>query len=200
MSRKIAYIVLLALYSLLLPAADTTYYTLSQCRELAVSKGASSQSQQELLLSAKYNRQAALAAMFPRITANASYMWNNANVHLLENSSTFKSGTATVNPDGTANFAWSDESVVGQIEEAAKGTAFEEAVTGLADKAGQELADGYKLLYDKLSPDMSQIFVAHVGVTQPIYVGGRLVQLYKIVKASEEMANLQSQAKHDEII
>ena len=200
MSRKIAYIVLLALYSSLLPAADTTYYTLSQCRDLAVSKGASSQSQQELLLSAKYNRQAALAAMFPRVTANASYMWNNANVHLLENSSTFKSGTATVNPDGTANFVWSDESVVGQIEEAAKGTAFEEAVTGLADKAGQELADGYKLLYDKLSPDMSQIFVAHVGVTQPIYVGGRLIQLYKIAKASEEMATIQSQAKHDDII
>ena len=55
MSRKIAYIVLLALYSSLLSAADTTYYTLSQCRELAVSKGASSQSQHELLLSAKYH-------------------------------------------------------------------------------------------------------------------------------------------------
>ena len=77
---------------------------------------------------------------------------------------------------------------------------FEEAVTGLADKAGQELADGYKLIYDKLSPDMSQIFVAHVGVTQPIYVGGRLIQLYKIAKASEEMAIIQSQAKHDDII
>ncbi|MBQ9603655.1 MAG: TolC family protein, partial [Paludibacteraceae bacterium] len=124
----------------------------------------------------------------------------NANVHLLENSSTFKSGTATVNPDGTANFVWSDESVVGQIEEAAKGTVFEEAVTGLADKAGQELADGYKLLYDKLSPDMSQIFIAHVGVTQPIYVGGRLIQMYKIAQAAENIATIESEAKHDDII
>ena len=129
-----------------------------------------------------------------------TYMWNNANVHLLENSSTFKSGTATVNPDGTANFVWSDESVVGRIEEAAKGTVFEEAVTGLADKAGQELADGYKLLYDKLSPDMSQIFIAHVGVTQPIYVGGRLVQMYKIAQAAENIATIESEAKHDDII
>ncbi|MBQ4394151.1 MAG: hypothetical protein II825_02475, partial [Paludibacteraceae bacterium] len=66
-------------FSCALSAADTTYYTLPQCRDLALSKGVSSQSQQELLLAAKYNRQAALAAMFPKITANASYMWNSAN-------------------------------------------------------------------------------------------------------------------------
>ena len=183
MSRKIAYIVLLALYSSLLPAADTTYYTLSQCRDLAVSKGASSQSQQELLLSAKYNRQAALAAMFPKISANASYMWNSANTHLLSNTTAFTFGTATVNPDGTASWTWNDLPSM-----------------TLTDDVGQFIADGYKMLYDKLSPDMRQIFVAHVGVTQPIYVGGRLIQLYKIAKASEEMATIQSEAKHGDII
>ncbi len=193
------------LYSVLctplaIQAQDTLVYSLSQCREMALSNGASAKSQEELRLAAKYNRQAALAAMFPRVTANASYMWNNANVHLLENSSTFKSGTATVNPDGTASFTWSDASVVGEIEEAAKGTVFEDAVTDLANKAGQELADGYKLLYDKLSPDMSQIFVAHVGVTQPIYVGGRLVQMYKIAQAAENIATIESDAKRDDII
>ena len=181
-------------------ASDTLVYTLSQCREMALTNGMSAKSQEEMKLAAKYNRQAALAAMFPRVTANASYMWNNANVHLLENSSTFQAGTATVHPDGTANFTWSDESLVGQIEQAAKGTPFEEAVTGLADRAGQEFADAYKLIYDKLSPDMSQIFVAHVGVTQPIYVGGRLVHLYKIAQAAENIATIESEAKHDEII
>lgn len=183
-----------------LQAQDTLVCSLTQCREMALSNGASAKSQEELRLAAKYNRQAALAAMFPRVTANASYMWNNANVHLLENSSAFKSGTATVNPDGTATYTWSDASVVGQIEEAAKGTVFEEAVTDLANKAGQELADAYKLIYDKLSPDMSQIFVAHVGVTQPIYVGGRLVQMYKIAQATENIATIESEAKHDDII
>lgn len=181
-------------------AQDTLFCTLTQCRDMALTNGMTSKSQEELRLAAKYNRQAALAAMFPRVTANASYMWNNANVHLLENSSTFKSGTATVNPDGTATYTWSDESVVGKIEQAAKGTPFEEAVTGLADRAGQELADAYKLIYDKLSPDMSQIFVAHVGVTQPIYVGGRLIQMYKIAKASENIAAIESEAKHNDII
>ena len=200
MKKRYIIFALSALMCVCASAADTLFYSLRQCREMALSNGALAKSQEELRLAAKYNRQAALAAMFPRVTANASYMWNNANVHLLENSSTFKAGTATVNPDGTANFDWSDESLVGRIEEAAKGTPFEEAVTGLADRAGQEFADAYKLIYDKLSPDMSQIFVAHVGVTQPIYVGGRLIQLYKISKAAENIATIESDAKHDDII
>ena len=170
-------------FSCALSAADTTYYTLPQCRDLALSKGASSQSQQELLLAAKYNRQAALAAMFPKITANASYMWNSANVHLLSNTTEFTFGTATVNPDGTASWAWKDLPSM-----------------TITDDVGQFIADSYKMLYDKLSPDMHQIFVAHVGVTQPIYVGGRLIQLYKIAKASETIATIQSESKHDDII
>lgn len=181
-------------------AGDTVQYTLQQCRDLALTAGSSARSQEESRLAAKYNRQAALAAMFPRITANASYMWNNANVHLLENTASFKAGTATVNPDGTASFTWSEESIVGEIEEAAQGTPFEEAVTGLADRTGQDIADAYKLLYDKLSPDLSQIFVAQVGITQPIYVGGRLTQMYKIAKATENIAVLQSEAKEKDII
>ena len=181
-------------------AGDTVQYTLQACRDMALTKGASAQSQEELRLAAKYNRQAAFAAMFPRVTANASYMWNNANVHLLEHTSTFKSGTATVNPDGTAEFAWSDESMVTEMEQAAKGTVFEDAVTDLANRAGQEIADAYKLIYDKLSPDMSQIFVAQVGITQPVYVGGRLINMYKIAKATENIASIESEAKHDDII
>lgn len=46
-------------------AGDTVQYTLQQCRDLALTKSVSSKSQEETRLAAKYNRQAALAAMFP---------------------------------------------------------------------------------------------------------------------------------------
>ena len=164
-------------------AGDTVQYTLKQCRDLALTSGMSAKSQEETRLAAQYNRQAALAAMFPRVTANGSYMWNNADVHLLSNSTEFKYGTATVNPDGTASWTWKD---------GAKGA--------ISDAAGQALADGYKAVYDKLSPDMTHVLVAHVGVTQPIWVGGRLIQAYKIAKATEEMASIESEAKHDATI
>ena len=164
-------------------AQDTLYYTLSQCRDMALTSGTSSKSQQEALLAAKYNRQAALAAMFPRITANATYMWSSRDIHLLANSATFPFGTATVNPDGTASWTWKDI-----------------PPTTLSDDAGQLIADSYKAVYDKLTLDLKQIFVAHVGITQPIYVGGRLIHLYKIAKATENIANIESSTKRENTI
>lgn len=181
-------------------AGDTLQYTLLQCRDLALTAGSSARSQEESRLAAKYNRQAALAAMFPKINATGSYMWSSARPHLLANQSEFSFGTATVNPDGTSSFEWSSESALGKIEEAAKGTRFEDAVKGLENKAGQTIADSYQYLYDKLSPDLTHIVVAQVGITQPIYVGGRLIQMYKIAKATENIANIEANAKHDEII
>lgn len=164
-------------------ANDTVPYTLAQCREMALTKGVSAQSQEEARLAAKYNRQAALAAMFPRVTANAAYMWNSKEAHLLANTTTFEFGTATVNPDGTASWTWRD---------GAQGR--------ISDAAGQAIADGYKAVYDKLTIDLTHILVAHVGITQPIYVGGRLTQAYKIAKATENIANIEAGAKHDATI
>lgn len=191
---------LLCAMTLLSAHADVTPYTLEQCREMALSNGATAKSQQELQLAAKYNRQAALAAMFPRISANATYQWCSYTPHLLENSTEFPFGTSTVNADGTANFEWSPESTIGKIEEAAKGTVFEESITGLADRAGQHIADAYKVLYDKLTLNMTHVVVARVGIMQPIYVGGRLINMYKIAKSTENIAKIQSEAKHDDII
>ena len=183
-----------------LAAADTVYYSLPQCRDLALTKGASAQSQEETRLAAKYNRQAALAAMFPRITANASYMWNSKNAHLLANSTAFSFGTATVNPDGTTSFEWNGESGIGRIADAARGTALEQPIKDLEASAGQHIADAYQQVYDKLTLDLTHVLVAHVGITQPIYVGGRLTQAYKIAKATENIATIESEAKHDEIV
>lgn len=166
-----------------LTAGDTVYYSLQQCRDLALSSGASAKSQEESRLAAKYNRQAALAAMFPRISANAAYMWNSKNAHLLANTTDFSMGTATVNPDGTATWEW---------KSGAQGS--------ISDAAGQFMADGYKAVYDRLTLNLTHILVAHVGITQPIYVGGRLIQAYKIAQAAENIASIQSEAKHDEII
>ena len=181
-------------------AGDTLHYTLRQCRDLALTKGSSAKSQEESRLAAKYNRQAALAAMFPRITANGSYMWNSKNAHLLANETAFSFGTATVNPDGTASFAWSETSALGQLEKDVAGTVLEQPIKNLEANAGQKIADAYQVLYDKLTLDITHVVVAQVGITQPIYVGGRLIQLYNIAKATENIANIEEGAKRDATI
>ena len=148
-------------------ASDTLQYTLQACRELALSSGTSSKSQEEAQLAAKYNRQAALAAMFPRISANGSYMWNSRKMHLISSETPYTFGDINIDP----------ESAVGQL-----------------------IADAYQQVYDKMTLDLTHVVVAHVGITQPIYVGGRLIHLYKIAKASENIAAIESNAKRDEVI
>ena len=164
-------------------ATNSTHYTLQQCRELALSAGYSAKSQEESRLAAKYNRQAALASMFPKVSANGSYLYNTLNAHLLANTTTFTFGTATVNPDGTAQWQWRD---------GATGT--------ISDAAGQRIADAYQMVYDKMTFDLHHILVAQVGVTQPIYVGGRLINLYKIAKSTEKIATIESESKREAIV
>lgn len=181
-------------------AGDTVHYTLQACREKALTVGTSAQSQEELRLAAEYNRKAALAAMFPRITANGGYMWNSRDAHLLADQTQFSFGTATVNHDGTASFTWSDESSLGKLADDVAGTALEQPVRDLEANAGQKIADAYQALYDKMTVDLTHVVVAQVGITQPIYVGGRLIQLYKIAQAAEKIAMMETENKHDEII
>ena len=162
---------------------DTVYYRLEDCRQQALSYNASSRSQQELQQAAKYNRQAALAAMFPRVSANGGYLWTSSNMHLVGNELAFSFGQSTILPDGTTSFAW---------KSGAEGI--------LPDAAGQVISDVHKYLYDATTVDLTHVLVAQVGVTQPIYVGGRLTQLYKIAKSNERIAMLKSEADHDETI
>lgn len=186
-NSRIILILALCTFVISAKANDTLLYTLQQCRELALSQSNSSKSQEETLLAAKYNRQAALAAMFPRITANASYTWNSRDAHLIANQMEFPFGTVTATEDGTPSFHWKTEST-------------NQTIKDIQTEAGQAIANGYQAIYDKLTVDLTHVLVAHVGVTQPIYVGGRLVQAYKIAKASENIAIIKSEAEHDDII
>ena len=154
---------------------------------MALTTGTSSRSQQETLLAAKYNRQAALAAMFPRVSANAAYMWNSRDAHLLANQMNLPFGTVTASAEGTPSFIWNTEATT-------------QAMKDLQAAAGQTIADVYQQIYDKMTVDLTHVVVAQVGITQPIYVGGRLIQLYKIAKAAENIAAIQADTRHDETI
>ena len=180
-------------------AGDTLHYTLEECREMALHNSASARSQQEAQLAAKYNRQAALAAMFPHVSANGAYMWNSRNAHLMADALQLPFGTAST--DGTgASFDWDPTSRLSTIVSKAEGTILEQPLKDLQSSTGQTVADAYKKAYDALTINLQHVVVAQVGVTQPIYVGGRLTQLYKIAQSTEKMANLRSEAKRDEII
>lgn len=186
--------------SLTTQAGDTLLTTLQACRDMALSAGSSSKAKQEAVLAAEYNRKAALAAMFPRLSANAGYMWNSKNAHFVSNNAAFSFGTANVAADGSATFTWNSGSAFSSLQSQVAGTILDQPIQDLSDKIGQHIADAYKYVYDAATLDLTHVVVAQATVMQPIYVGGRLVQMYKIAQASENMAKIESEAKREEII
>ena len=181
-------------------AADTLVTSLPACREMALSAGVSAKAKKEALLAAEYNRKAALAAMFPTISANAGYMWNSKNLHFVSNEAAFSFGTANVAADGTASFHFNTNSALGNLQSQVAGTILETPVKNISADIEQHIADAYKYIYDAATVDITHVVVAQATVMQPIYLGGRLIQMYKIAQASENMAKIESQAKREETI
>ena len=160
-----------------------------------------SQTTQELKAAAEANRKASIAAMFPRISANSAYTWTNAKMTLLPSEMNLGAGTAIISQDGSSQFFWEEGSPVGQLVQTTKDVSLVgDQVQALADASGQMIADGYKQIYDQLNLNTSHLFVAQVGLTQPIYVGGRLAALYDLSKLAEQTVNLEAEKKHDDII
>ena len=175
--------------------------TLTDCRQMAIQNGASAKISAEAQAAADLNKQAALAAMFPKISANAAYTWNSKNATLLANQMDFGFGTATVGKDGSSSFEWSESSAMNQLaQKVYSDPTLYNQVTGFQNEAGQMVADAYQQLYNALNLDMTHVVVGQVGITQPIYVGGRLRELYNIAKATEQVAVLQGDNKRDDII
>lgn len=175
--------------------------TLDDCRHMAIQNGVSAQMSSEAHEAADLNRQAALASMFPKISANAAYTWNSKNATLLPNRMDFGFGTATVTNNGSSHWDWNESTSFNQLTQQTTSapTVYGE-LTSLQTDAGQMMADAYQQLYDALNLDMTHVVIGQVGVTQPIYVGGRLLALYDIAQATEQLSDLQGDNKRDDII
>ena len=176
-------------------------YTLQQCRDMALSASHSSELREEALAAAKYTEQASVAAMLPKISANASYMWNSKSPHLLSNEMQFDFGTARVGADGMGSFEWGETSYVNQLSQDTRSLPeMHDRVQTLGNVGGQMLADVYQQLYRALSPDLTHVVIGQVGITQPIYVGGRLIAMHEIASASRDIAEIEADNKQQELL
>ncbi len=180
---------------------DLPTYTLQQCRQMAQDASHNSEMRQETLEAAKLNQQAALASMFPKVSANASYNWNSKSPALLANQMQFDFGTARVGADGMGAFEWSESSAMNQLYRDTRSLPDVNArVQSISNESGQMIADSYQRLYQALHPDLTHVVVGEVGVTQPIYVGGRLKAMYDIATTAREVAEIEANSKQKELI
>lgn len=191
---------------------------LQECRRLALENNKSLKIAEENVRAAQSLSKAAFAEFFPNISAHGSFLHNQKNisplgddVHLpvgvLDADGKFGTGIGpasvpTSHNDGTYTF---DESAINNkfkmidghpVPLDAQGNPFD------PEKNPENLQwKNYALLPKKaMEFDMQNIFVGGISFVQPVFMGGKIIQLNKIAKSNQTIAEARVQEKTEDLI
>lgn len=175
-------------------------YTLKEYEEFALQNSKSLKVSQERINAAENLRKAAFTQFLPSFQAVGTYTWNQKNISLLSEDALLPVGTKMA--DGSFGFTADQISnkwtvIDGQpVPLDADGVPFN-------PKTNPEKIQWKQYAYlpkSELTYDVHNIFAAGIGFTQPIYLGGKIRELYNIAKTTEEMAMLQNDNRQEELI
>jgi outer membrane protein TolC len=173
---------------------------LESCRQLALTHNKSLQMAQETVNAARELKKAAFTQFLPNFSANGTYIWNEKNLSLLAENAMLPVGTKMA--DGSFGFTADQISnkwtmVNGQpVPLDANNTPFN-------PKTNPEKIQwkGYALLpKEAMEFDIHNLFAGTIGFVQPIFMGGKILELYHIAKYSENLANAQKENKTTELL
>ena len=183
--------------------------SLTECRQLALQSNKQSQINKEQVEAAKDMKSAAVANFFPKLSANGGYVWNEKNIVLMPDALDTRVGTIHAN----GGVDWKPNSAMGQIGTAVNNFAASmEAIApgsgarigAFAQGVGGAFSNGIGTIYgdlrNMLTWDVEHVFVGHVGLTQPIFVGGKVVNMYKIAKSAEHIAEIKAENDNEDLI
>lgn len=176
-----------------------TVLTLEDCRQMAISHNKTLQIAQENVKAANELKKAAFTQFFPNFSANGTYTWNEKNLSLLSEDKYLPvynmSANGTPNYAGSWNNSWT--MVNGSpVPLDATGTPFNPKTN--PDKI---MWKNYALLpKDAMEFDIQNVFAGSVGFVQPLFMGGKIAELYKIAKYGENLAEAQKANKEHELM
>jgi Outer membrane protein len=207
MKKYIVSLSLLAAMVMTPVAADAQQrLTLEECRQMAIQNDESLQQAQTKIEMSGYDRKIALANYFPNVSATGAYVYNHDGIALvsdatsqkLQNIGTVAQGqlqafnqglmqAITSNPQAAAEYMQSPmwQTMLGAMSKA--------DVSQTLNALGQELDNA-------LHPDLQNVFAAGVSVTQPIFMGGKIINANKIARLAEELSKSQYEQKYQETI
>ncbi|MEI6765442.1 MAG: TolC family protein [Bacteroidota bacterium] len=161
---------------------------LEDCRQMALSHNISLQMASENVKAAHQLTQAAFTQFLPNFSAMGSYSWNEKNISLLAEDALLPVGTKM--SDGSFGFTPAQVSngwtlVNGQpVPLDASGKPFDPHAN--PDKI---LWKNYAILpKESMEFDTKNIFIGGISMVQPVYLGGKIRELYRISKYSEQLA------------
>lgn len=195
---KKRYLALVMLFSAWSMSAQTVL-TLDDCRQMAINHNKTLQIAQENVKAANELKRAAFTQFFPNFSANGTYTWNEKNLSLLSEDKYLPVYNMSAN--GTPNYAGSWNNTWTMVNGSpvpldATGTPFN-------PKTNPEkiLWKNYALLpKEAMEFDIQNVFAGTVGFVQPLFMGGKIVELYKIAKYGENLAEAQKVNREHELM
>lgn len=166
--------------------------TLDSCRSMALKHNKASLISEETLQAAISTRKAAFTQFLPNFNAMGTYMHNTRGdeMSVLGEDATLPVGSL----DANGKFTYNCDPTKGDVD------VYTNAMGKPIDRNGNITANPNEMIpkhvaylpKDALTFDMSDIFVAGIGFTQPIFMGGKIVELYKMSKAAENIARIKN--------
>lgn len=164
---------------------------LDSCRTLAIANNKDLRISQEKITAAHYQRKAAFTNFLPNISATGAYMRTEKEISLLNDGQKGALGNL-----GT-QFGNSMQNILTQKPELAG------LLTPLAPiipEISQALNGVGQSLVDAFRTDTRNIYAGTISLTQPIFMGGKIIAYNKITKYAEQLAQMQHATGMQDII
>lgn len=200
-----------------LAAMSQRSLSLEEFRQLAITHNHSIKIADESMKAATEMKKAAYTQFLPNFTAFGNYTWNEKNISLLsqdahlpvgvlDKSGNFGIGTPTSlpKPNGDGTFSMDGLAINNKfaivnkqpVPLDAEGKPFDPKVN-----PEKLMWKNYAILpKDAMQMDMQNIFVGGISFVQPIFMGGKIAQLYNIAKSGERIAEIRHQDKIEELL
>lgn len=189
--KPIFRLALLALFPVMLQAQGTL--TLQQCREMALSHNQKIKIAQEGVVRAQYLKKAAWTQFLPEFSFTGTYAYLNKEFSLLSQDQYLP----VIPYDAIGSDGSIDPSKLGPDD------ILINPQTGqpVLDPNGNLVFQHYSYIpADAFTLDMRNVFLFNAGVSQPVFTGGKLYNLYKSAGYTQKIAEGQLQMQHDDVL
>ncbi len=171
--NKIICSLLFVIFSFSLSLSAQSVYSLDSCRSMALENNKSLKMAEQEIEAANYNKKSAFANYLPSLGVSGTYLHNTKDIALVSESQLAGIGNSLSSMGNTIG------SLVGSISPTLGG-ALAPALQGL-----NEIPDA---LREATTLDIHNMFIGTVTITQPIYMGGKIVAYNNITKYASEIA------------
>ena len=172
---------------------------LEECRQMALSHNKNLRMAEESIKAAREMKKAAFTQFLPNFSANGTYTYNSKNLSLLSENAMLP--VYNLNANGSINYAssWNNSWTVVNgtpVPLDANGTPFNPTTN--PEKI--EWKNKALLPKEAMEFDIKNVFAGTIGFVQPIFMGGKILELYNIAKYGENLAMAQHESKVTELL